>query len=209
MTHQPYSLKKLLIDLEAHIRIMGLAQSETSFNRALHMLELLKKIKRTALPDYEDRNVSVVTAAGAQIHGLAYISRSNVLEENLPAELERLVSFATERNKQLGITGYLLYRSGYFIQLLEGPKENLELVYGRIALDKRHGRLRLLFDGELKQRQFPDWGMDFSISTADEDQKFKKEFAMGLEEGSQVLSANEITTLLNYLKNFSLKRSRI
>lgn len=72
-------------------------------------------------------------------------------------ECERIIKSAKFRNPLLSLTGYLIYKGGYFIQVLEGPIVNIDLLYGRISLDTRHGELRRLHRGPIQQRNFSNW----------------------------------------------------
>jgi Sensors of blue-light using FAD len=54
----------------------------------------------------------------------------------------------------------LIYKGDNFIQVLEGPKECVCETYQNIILkDKRHTRCLIIYEGEIKQREFGDWGM--------------------------------------------------
>jgi hypothetical protein len=55
----------------------------------------------------------------------------------------------------------LLFRSGNFLQVLEGKKETVLALYEKIVRDPRHTRRKTLFQGNSIQRDFPDWSMGF------------------------------------------------
>lgn len=77
------------------------------------------------------------------------------------ADLVELLAKARAKNEALGITGMLLYHEGSFLQVLEGPAEAVDGLYGRICLDKRHSDSILLFKREIDHRQFDNWTMGF------------------------------------------------
>ena len=78
------------------------------------------------------------------------------VDNNVNAILEE----ARAHNSEAGITGLLVYRNGVFVQLLEGEKEVVQRVLGKILLDhSRHENLRVLLKQELIERVFPDWSM--------------------------------------------------
>ena len=56
-------------------------------------------------------------------------------------------------------TGLLINKGAFFIQLLEGKKENVMRTYHRISSDHRHFRIRILFSGNSESRLFPEWAM--------------------------------------------------
>lgn len=64
------------------------------------------------------------------------------------------------KNSRLGITGFLAYRSGNFIQYIEGDDEPLRNLYATICADPRHGQILILDEGEIPERQFGDWAMN-------------------------------------------------
>lgn len=76
-------------------------------------------------------------------------------------ETEYLLKRARERNKEYGITGVLLHNNGNFIQYLEGPKDNLDIIYKIIQEDARHTGLILISREAIESRQFGDWSMGF------------------------------------------------
>ncbi|SCA56412.1 putative BLUF domain-containing protein [Candidatus Terasakiella magnetica] len=76
-------------------------------------------------------------------------------------ELEALLQKARQTNLSKGISGILVYRSGSFLQVLEGPKAELKKLYKKIMKDKRHTELRLIFRGDIKQKDFQDWSMGY------------------------------------------------
>ncbi|KTR85549.1 hypothetical protein NS354_08920 [Leucobacter chromiiresistens] len=77
------------------------------------------------------------------------------------AELDALLQQARARNAALGITGMLSYRSGSFVQFLEGPEQQLAELMIDISADPRHTDVRVLIDEPVAQRQFSSWTMGY------------------------------------------------
>ncbi|RYU82837.1 BLUF domain-containing protein [Hymenobacter persicinus] len=77
------------------------------------------------------------------------------------ADLKALLVQSRANNLRLHITGLLLYGNGSFLQVLEGPREAVQLIYGRIQLDSRHTHVETLSDGPIQSRIFQDWSMGF------------------------------------------------
>jgi len=55
----------------------------------------------------------------------------------------------------------LLYSDGNIIQVLEGEQEIVQDIYKKISKDSRHHSIIRLKEGELAERNFPDWSMGF------------------------------------------------
>ena len=72
-----------------------------------------------------------------------------------------LLSQARARNKQLEITGMLLYADKRFIQVLEGEKKNVLALYKVIEKDSRHFKVTTQIENEIDSRMFPNWTMGY------------------------------------------------
>lgn len=90
---------------------------------------------------------------------LIYVSRANAL---LDADaLARIVESSRKNNQPLGVTGCLLYQDGWFLQMLEGRRENVLKLMERIQADPHHHELRIVMQAEEHRRVFFDWDMGF------------------------------------------------
>lgn len=82
-------------------------------------------------------------------------------------ELEQLLIKSRSWNSSKSLTGLLLYRyslegkSGHFIQMLEGDKNEVEFIYEKIRVDKRHHTVLVLSAGTSEGRMFSEWAMGF------------------------------------------------
>lgn len=90
------------------------------------------------------------------LYQLVYASRPFGFDQSM---LNGILNDARRFNPAHGITGALVCRHDMFMQLLEGPKEALDAVYKRIAVDDRHLEVRKLVDRPTNKRMFPDWAM--------------------------------------------------
>ena len=77
-------------------------------------------------------------------------------------ELRSLLQAARDKNKELDITGMLLYRDGFFIQALEGEEETVLNLYNKIKTDPRHRSVLQIYREGIKNRAFEDWSMGFN-----------------------------------------------
>lgn len=83
-----------------------------------------------------------------------------------PEALATLLRKARTRNALYQVTGMLLYHTGSFLQVLEGPETGVQLIFQSIQRDPRHGSTRILMRETLQTREFPDWSMGFLDTSA-------------------------------------------
>jgi hypothetical protein len=94
---------------------------------------------------------------------LAYISKAtDEFNQDVEENIFNILETARKHNGDKGISGLLIYRNGYFLQLLEGNVDSVLQLYGKIATDSRHVQIRTLFKQESSLRLFPNWAMGFS-----------------------------------------------
>jgi hypothetical protein len=75
------------------------------------------------------------------------------------ADLRELVQTSAAHNGAAGIAGLLLLSGNQFLQVLEGPADAVNPLFGRIVRDKRHRDLRLLSFEQIGPTYFDDWSM--------------------------------------------------
>jgi hypothetical protein len=75
------------------------------------------------------------------------------------ADLRELVQKSAGHNRAAAITGLLLLSGDQFLQVLEGPADAVNRLFGRIVRDKRHRDVRLLSFEQIGPVYFNDWSM--------------------------------------------------
>jgi len=94
----------------------------------------------------------------------AYLSRATEPFEE--AELFQLIDHSQKNNKPKGLSGMLVYNSGYFLQLLEGPEDLVQSLMDTIGRDPRHVDIQRVFENHTSQRIFGSWYMAYkNLST--------------------------------------------
>ncbi|MGB5944213.1 MAG: BLUF domain-containing protein [Leeuwenhoekiella sp.] len=95
------------------------------------------------------------------IHSIIYLSAANTTlgHENLKDLLKQTLYNNNARN----ITGFLLYKNQYFLQLLEGNKKDLRSLYKKITADSRHSNVIKLVDQTTQERTFASYLSGFEI----------------------------------------------
>jgi len=99
------------------------------------------------------------------IYQLTY--QSNASYSPTPQDLESLLEKSRINNKEIGVTGCLVFFEKKFIQILEGQEELVKGVYKKISKDSRHQDIALIVENNTDRRLFPDWGMLFHQPQAD------------------------------------------
>lgn len=92
---------------------------------------------------------------------ILYCSRNLISDASgRPVEtLNSILEKSRRNNGKNNVTGALLYSSGFFAQVLEGPKTSIEEAFERIQRDPRHAEVTVLECGEIQDRDFPAWSM--------------------------------------------------
>lgn len=88
-----------------------------------------------------------------------YLSRATSLFHE--TELAELLRRARRKNEQLGVTGMLVYREPFFMQVLEGPETAIDDLLATIGADRRHTQLTTVLQTSIRHRAFGDWSMGF------------------------------------------------
>lgn len=77
------------------------------------------------------------------------------------AEVMRIVRTARANNPERGLTGYLLYRPGRFLQVLEGQTAVVTETFAHICRDPRHHSVALIGAQPIARRAFRRWSMGY------------------------------------------------
>lgn len=75
------------------------------------------------------------------------------------AALEAIVAQSAARNRARDVTGLLIADKRAFIQILEGPRTAVSLLFQDISRDPRHRNVVLVEFSEIQQLSYPRWGM--------------------------------------------------
>jgi hypothetical protein len=98
---------------------------------------------------------------------LFYVSSATTPVDS--AVIQHILQVARRNNRQLDITGCLLYSGRYFAQVLEGRKEQVQPLAQRIASDPRHRNVRILLETHRIDREYGDWSMGYLHDSTLED----------------------------------------
>ncbi len=108
-----------------------------------------------------EKNNFVLIYASSQTHELGAV------------ELQDILQTARKRNPAIKVTGMLLYQNGSFLQILEGARKNVEMLFNKIEPDKRHKRVVKITTFYTEERLFSDWSMGFADVTKEQLESIK------------------------------------
>jgi hypothetical protein len=88
---------------------------------------------------------------------LLYVSRA--VGPQTTTMTTSILAQAQANNPTQGITGVLCQGQGFFFQVIEGERSQVNGLYRRIVADKRHSDVDMLHYEEITERRFGQWSM--------------------------------------------------
>lgn len=97
------------------------------------------------------------------LYRLVYFSTNKIqaAPDAFRAEVEQILEASRRNNAMVGVTGALMFSSGFFGQVLEGPRPAVEATFERIQQDVRHGDVSVLEFKPMAGRNFDTWAMAY------------------------------------------------
>lgn len=95
---------------------------------------------------------------------LLYYSRAT--REMSLADLKDVLETARSNNADIDVCGMLCYDKQYFLQALEGERDEVNELYLDIADDARHDEIVIISYEEIDAPIFNQWQMGYSASSA-------------------------------------------
>ena len=97
---------------------------------------------------------------------LVYVSKeSGKLSQT---DLDEILAASQNYNDANKVSGILLYVEGRFFQVLEGPGDEVDLLFRNISKDPRHYEATIVAQGDLDKRFFKGWNMRFNKVSEEE-----------------------------------------
>ncbi len=92
----------------------------------------------------------------------AYISHE--LLDFQEESLRGLLLQSRKKNKDMALTGLLLFDKPVFMQVLEGPAASIDQILADIRADTRHYSMDIIYtNDQLQEREFANWRMGCRI----------------------------------------------
>lgn len=93
------------------------------------------------------------------LYRLVYVSKAR--EGLLAEDVESILNAAQSNNDERFVTGFLAHKDDGFMQILEGPRNEVIDIYSRILNDERHENVQQLIGEDIAARAFPCWSMNY------------------------------------------------
>ncbi|WP_298494546.1 BLUF domain-containing protein [uncultured Algibacter sp.] len=87
------------------------------------------------------------------------IYSSQAVEQFTKRQLLDLLHDSRGFNTIDNISGVLMHKNGYFLQIIEGQPEMIDDLLVRLRKDTRHKDLKIIHDSTVKERLFTNWAM--------------------------------------------------
>jgi hypothetical protein len=115
--------------------------------------------------------------------------------------VEAILSTARTENERNRLTGVLLFNRNYFLQCLEGGRQEVTTTFCRIAADPRHGNVTLFSVQDIDVRDFPDWTMGYVPSTSPQVNSVLRKFLPTEDFNPQSLSSASAIALMKGMRS--------
>lgn len=93
------------------------------------------------------------------MYRIMYLSTATVRFSD--EELEQLLEVARKNNGEKNVTGLLIMKGRSFLQCLEGEKNDVLEIFGKIEKDERHDSIVQVVEEDETNRYFPKWFMGY------------------------------------------------
>lgn len=112
----------------------------------------------------------------SELYRLVYASKNlfQGSEAELTALVAQILAASQRNNARSDVTGALMFNTGAFAQVLEGPRQGVEETFERIQCDDRHGDVTVLQCGPTERRNFATWSMAFVGASAGGQARFSR-----------------------------------
>jgi hypothetical protein len=97
---------------------------------------------------------------------LIYFSEIKLRLVGRAQQIAELQAVSVYRNRQVQVTGALVYDDLWFVQALEGEPLAVKSTFDRIARDKRHANAKIIRAANTPSRLFGEWSMGFAARNA-------------------------------------------
>lgn len=119
-----------------------------------------------------------------------YASHKN--DDLTRSDIESILQDSRANNARAEITGVLCFSHHYFLQCLEGSREEVNTLYNRITRDGRHAEPFIIDYSEIHERAFSSWAMGFVPDTSISRELILKYSPKGTFDPTQMSAASAL-----------------
>lgn len=94
------------------------------------------------------------------MHLVIYTSEYTGTASQFQQDCDHIKAAASVHNREHHITGVLLYCERRFLQIIEGPVDEIEQLMTRLEQDTRHVNIERILTTSIQERRFDQWSMD-------------------------------------------------
>ena len=76
-------------------------------------------------------------------------------------DIDSILNVSQSNNDERYLTGFLAHNGRSFMQALEGERDEVLDIYGRIMGDSRHYGVTQIIGEPVEKRAFPEWSMNY------------------------------------------------
>lgn len=135
---------------------------------------------------------------------LSIVYTSRARDAFTDEDLDALLGQSRANNDRLDLSGMLLFREGRFLQILEGPDDDLRRKMAAISGDPRHTDVTVLLDEPVDSRFFGRWTMRYE-SVDDQDAAELPDDATDFERLAGEVSSGDTSALRELIRWFQEK----
>lgn len=103
-----------------------------------------------------------MSGTGGDEIGLIYVSLSTLRLPAEAGEIDAIVDWSRGRNRELDVTGALVFTEKRFSQYIEGPASGVDALIASISRDPRHRDVDVIFRKPIPQRRFGTWQLAYA-----------------------------------------------
>lgn len=94
-----------------------------------------------------------------EMYRLVYVSTA--VDGLCDDDIESILNVSQSNNDERFVTGFLAHNGPAFMQALEGQRDEVHEIYGRIVRDGRHHGVTQIIGEPIESRAFPEWSMNY------------------------------------------------
>jgi len=93
------------------------------------------------------------------MYRLVYVSTAR--DDLSDKDIGDILDVSQSNNHERYLTGFLAHNNRYFMQALEGAREEVDTIFSQILRDDRHFGVVQIIGEQISERAFPNWAMNY------------------------------------------------